>query len=323
MSAAELPFALPYGLHFLRPMWLLALPALWWIGWQLGRRAASDGAWARLIDADLLPSLTLDERQSGGFSPWPWITLAWTLATIALAGPAWDKQTGPAFQRSAATVLVLDLSPSMDARDLSPDRVSRARYALDDLLGGIGDGRVGLVAFGAEAYTVAPLTHDVATVRALLPPLVPDILPTAGDALTPALHEAERLLQGSPPTEARIVVVSDGVADPDEAADVARSLRARGMRISVLGIGSANSDGSPFTRFQPGPLQSLADAGGGRYSGLDDLGRFAASLSGSGAAQGGSRQADDVALSVWRDSGYWLVPLLLVLGTLLARRGWL
>src|SRR3546814_3900448 len=82
----------------------------------------------------------------------------------------------------------------MAARDLSPDRVTRARYALDDLLGAAHGARVALIAFSDEAYTVTPLTDDVATVRTLLPPLAPDIMPTPGDQLAPALAQAGKLL---------------------------------------------------------------------------------------------------------------------------------
>ncbi|WP_312632366.1 vWA domain-containing protein, partial [Mammaliicoccus sciuri] len=87
-------------------------------------------------------------------------------------------------------VVVLDLSPSMAAADLQPDRVTRARYAIDDLLGAARDARVGLVAFSDEPYTVSPLTDDVATVRALSQPLAPGIMPSAGDQLAPALRQA-------------------------------------------------------------------------------------------------------------------------------------
>ncbi|MFX9023860.1 VWA domain-containing protein, partial [Acinetobacter baumannii] len=81
----------------------------------------------------------------------------------------------------------------MAASDMTPDRVTRARYAVDDLLGAARDARVGLVVVSGEAYTVSPLTEDVATIRGLLPPLAPSIMPGSGDQLAPALETAAKL----------------------------------------------------------------------------------------------------------------------------------
>ena len=83
----------------------------------------------------------------------------------------------------------------MSAADLEPNRVTRARYVASDLLGEAHDNRVGLVVFAGESHTVTPLTSDVATVRMLLKPLAPGLMPESGDNLAPALQEAGRLLQ--------------------------------------------------------------------------------------------------------------------------------
>src|SRR3546814_9058068 len=131
------------ALHFLRPWWLLALvPAgalCVWLGW----RRRNTGSWAGIIDAELLASLRLETgiavRRS---APWPWLALAWSVALLALAGPSWQRDQTAAYRGSDAWVLVLDLSPSMAARDLSTDRVQPARYALDDLVGDAHGARV-------------------------------------------------------------------------------------------------------------------------------------------------------------------------------------
>src|SRR3546814_21164690 len=94
-------------------------------------------------------------------APWPWLALAWSVALLALAGPSWQRDQTAAYRGSDAWVLVLDLSPSMAARDLSPDRVTRARSALDDLLGAPHGARVPLIAFSDEAYTHPPPTPYV------------------------------------------------------------------------------------------------------------------------------------------------------------------
>jgi Ca-activated chloride channel family protein len=327
-----------HDFHFLRPGWLLALPVLLIALWWRARRGSTEGAWAQVIDADLLAALRLDERSTAsGLSPWPWLGLAWIVATLALAGPTWQRETSAAYRGSAAWVIVLDLSPSMAAEDVTPNRYTRARYALDDLLTAARDLRVALVVFSGEPHTVTPLTDDVATVRALLPPLAPNLMPTGGDELGPALDQAGQLLEASGAKTPRVVVITDGFADPSAAFGAAGRLRAKGADVSVVGIGTPA--GAPYAtprgfeqdergktrlaRFDAQPLRELARTGGGTYTSLDGLAAFGASLAREG---GGGREAsasDDVALTQWRDAGAWLLPALLLLSLALSRRGWL
>lgn len=323
--------------HFLRPAWLLALPPLLALAAWFALRRSRDGAWARLIDPALLPGLRLDGG-SGGRGPWPLLGLVWALAVLALAGPAWQRETTPAFRAPNAWVLVLDLSPSMAARDLAPDRVSRARYAIDDLLAAVGDGQVALVAFGDDAYTVTPLTRDVATVKALLPPLSPDILPAAGDHLAPALDVAAGLLQRAGATHGQVVVLTDGFDDPAAAFAAAGRLRSQGARLRVVSVGTRagapvpNADGSfgtdgkgatPLARLDPDRLRQLAASGGGDLTPLDALPDLIGRLRAAAAHTGGATLQQGVRVARWRDAGIWLLPVLLLGAALMGRRGWL
>jgi Ca-activated chloride channel family protein len=313
--------ALMQDFHFLRPAWLLALPLLWGLIFWLARRRGRDGNWTSLIDPELLPALRLDGGGQPGRSPWPWLALAWTLAALALAGPSWQRAPSPAYRGNAAWVLVLDLSPSMSATDLAPNRVTRARYALDDLLNAARDARVGLVVFGDESYTVTPLTDDVATVRALLPPLAPDIMPTAGDNLAPALERAGALLEHGGGRSGQVVVLTDGFADPAAAFDAAGKLRSRGVAVSVVGIGAPGpSSAGPLDVDR---LRQLAASGGGRYVDLAGLPALIGDLQAQAGHAGMARVKQDIRVAHWLDGGIWLLPFLLLLAAVLARRGWL
>lgn len=324
--------------HFLRPWWLLALPLLWLLVWWLARRRKQDGDWSSVIDAELLPALRLDAASASGMRPWPWLALLWTLAVLALAGPSWERDLTQAFRAPADWVFVLDLSPSMAAADVLPNRATRARYALDDLLGAARDARVGLVVFSGEAYAVTPLTQDVDTVRALLPPLAPDIMPSAGDHLAPALAEAEKLLQGSATHDQRIVVLTDGFDDPAAVLSAAAQLKAHGVTLSVVGIGTAvgaplknlsgsfvkNAQGqSQLARLDTEILKQLANTGGGAYVEIAQLPGLINYLKTAPRSATGATMAEGVEVAHWQDAGVWLLPLVLVLGGVLARRGWL
>jgi Ca-activated chloride channel family protein len=319
---------------FLRPLWLLALPLLLGLCYWLSGRHADQGGWAKLIDAELLPSLKLESAEKQRRSPWPWVALAWTLAALALAGPSWQSVSSSAFRGNATWVVLLDLSPSMKAADLLPDRITRARYALDDLLNAARDARVGLVAFGDEAYTVTPVTDDVATIKTLLPPLNPDIMPSAGDHLAPALQQAGKLIGDA--QGAQVIVLTDGFSDPAASFETAKKLQAAGVTVHVVGIGTAGGaplalsgggfaqnakGGLNLARLDVSQLEQLAVSGGGRYVTPAQLPSLIESLQARNEGLRGATQ--DVRVVHRLDGGIWLLPLLLIIAALLSRKGWL
>lgn len=322
--------------HFLYPDWLLALPPLIALAVWLARRRGRDGAWQRLLDGELLSLLRLSDSSAGG-SPWLLIGLVWTLAVLALAGPTWQRQITPAYRAPAAWIVALEVSPSMDAADVPPSRMARARYAVDDLLSAAQDARVGLVAFAGEAYTVAPLTSDVTTIRNLAQPLAPSLMPEAGDRLAPGLEEALHLLQASPGRDRQVIVLTDGFTDPAQALVTAQQLHRQGIEVNVVGVGTGGGAPQPdgnggfvrdasgqvvLTRLDSDLLQRVATAGGGRFVPLSALPQLIADLHAAGSRRISSGVAAHVRLSSWLNDGVWLLPALLLLAALVARRGW-
>lgn len=323
--------------HFLHPYWLPALPLLVALAVWLARRRGRDGAWQRLLDGELLPLLRLSEGGAGR-SPWLLIGLAWALAVLALAGPTWQRQITPAYRAPAAWIVALDVSPSMDAADVPPSRIARARYAIDDLLSAAHDARVGLIAFAGDPYTVAPLTSDVATISNLAQPLAPSLMPESGERLAPALQQAARLLQASPGRDRQVIVLTDGFTDPARALLTARQLHGRGINVNIIGVGTSAGAPEPngnggfvrnasgqvvLTRLDADLLRRVATAGGGRYVPLNALPELVSDLQGAGSREMSSGiAAPQVRLDSWLDDGVWLLPPLLLLAAFVARRGW-
>ena len=323
--------------HFLHPVWLLlALPLLLFAGW-LRMRQSRAGGWSKFMDAELVAVLRLE---SGRAATGPWLLFAavWTLSVLAIAGPAWQRLPSMGYRAPDDWVVVLDLSPSMTVADVSPDRATRARFAIDDLIGAARDARVGLIAFAGEAHTVVPLTSDVATIRGLLPPLSPALMPETGDDLGPALAQAGQLLRQSGSRHASIIVLSDGFKDPSEALSAAQKLAAQGAEVQVIGIGTA--DGAPLkdakgafihdaqgrsvlAKLPIDELQRVAAAGHGQYWALDHVKQLIAVLE---ARRANPLQENGVAtaqkVESWRNEGVWFMPPILLLALMLARRGW-
>jgi Ca-activated chloride channel family protein len=325
------------NLHFLHPAWLAALPLLFaFAAWQW-RRQRREGGWSRVIDADLLSLLRLPAGR--GESPWWIVILSWTLAVLALAGVTWQREQSAGYRAPSDWILVMDLSPSMAAADVPPDRATRARYVISDFLNAAEDTRVALVVFAGEAHTVAPLTTDVATVRALLPALSPNIMPESGDDLAPALDEVSRLMENAGSARPQIVILSDGISDPAHALAAAQGLRAHGATIDVIGIGTEHgapvpkreggfeldaNGNSVMSKLDADQLRRIAAAGGGDYVPESQARRLIGQLQQRRSYQARSSASDQAEqVSQWRNDGIWLLPLLLLCVPLLARRGWL
>ncbi|MEW7865497.1 tetratricopeptide repeat protein [Aeromonas diversa] len=183
-------------LTLLRPAWLLALIPwlLWW--WQ-GRRRQP------LLAAPLAHYLYA--AQPG---PRPWRPLAALLMIAALSGPALPRAE-MSFSGPPLDVWLLDLSSSMLATDPAPDRATRARLLLQDLLA-LDDGRrVALILFAADAYLAMPPTQDKEALGRLLPDLTPDVMPIQGSAPDRAVRLALTRLGAETPV--RLLLITDQI----------------------------------------------------------------------------------------------------------------
>lgn len=319
-------------LHFIRPAWLLALPVAIVLPWMWRHLRRPSGDWARICDPHLLRWLSVGEgaEQPRGIGPWV-AGLVLAVASVSLAGPSWQRLPDVSFAAQDARVIVVDLSQSMLAEDLRPNRLTRARFRLTDLMQDTTEGQVGLVAFAGDAYVVSPLTSDTNTIANMLPALRPDVVPVAGSRADRGLTLAAELLERTGLGGGEILLVTDS-ATPGVAA-LARDLAATGIITSVLAVGTPDGapipSGSGFVTDSQGnvviarldfeALQAVADAGGGRLSVLD---------SGAGAvspwrASDGTEFArrDERLGDRWRDAGPWFLLVLLPLIALGFRRG--
>lgn len=326
--------------HFVRPFWLLLLPLGIWLVWRLARGNASAGRWQTWVDEALQPLVLTAADSALRGKRWllTGAATACALAVLALAGPTWERMPVPALRSSEALVAVLDLSRSMDAGDMEPSRLERAKLKLLSLLQRRDSGQTGLVVFSAHAFTVTPLTTDTRTIAALVSSLSSDIMPSRGSYPEAGISRAAQLLRQAAASRGEILLVSDSAVSP-AAIELARELRSEGMTLHVMAVGTAQggpipqvgggflTDGSGqvvVNRVNLASLQRLAEAGGGQFSGLTpddrDLDRlFAGATSASGVL---ADDGEELRTEIWRDQGVWLVLVLLPLLALSFRRGW-
>ncbi|MFV2032011.1 MAG: VWA domain-containing protein, partial [Gammaproteobacteria bacterium] len=324
--------------HFLRPVWLLALLPLAALLWYLIKGRRMSRSWQAAVDPALLAHLLSGQVQVRRNWPLAMIILSATLAIIALAGPVWKKLPQPVFKQQSALVIALDLSRSMDANDIKPSRLMRARLKITDILAARREGQTALIAYAAEAFVVTPLTDDRATINALLPSLSTDIMPTQGSRADRALIQAYQLFENAGIRRGDILLVSDGFSQVEIDAMEQQLKQNNNFRLSVLGIGSEQGGpiplaGGGFMKDASGAIviagmpladmRVLARRGGGAYRSISaddqDIRALLKAIEISRLAQ--QAIASDQTADIWYEQGPWLILILLPVAALAFRRG--
>jgi len=321
---------------FLRPDWLWAVPLVIVGALLLARRQLGSGSWQNVVDPALAPHVLSRSASRKADYRWWLLGLGGVITVVALAGPAWQRIEQPVFRSDQALVVALDLSRSMDAQDVAPSRLMRARLKILDMLEQRGSGQTALVVYSANAFTVTPLTNDTDTIAALVNSLSTDIMPSRGSYPIAAIEKGQQLLEQAGAMVGEVLLITDGSSSP-AAERVARDLKTTGYTLSVLAVGT--NEGAPIPqlgggfvtdqsgniavpRLETHSLRALAAAGGGRFSQLSTDDRDLDYLL---SGEAGSRLASDESLATdrWREEGPWIVLLLLPLGAMAFRRGWI
>jgi Ca-activated chloride channel family protein len=234
--------------HFIRPLWLIATFVVFIALYLLKKYRCSQSGWQqflpRHLTAALLEGNSENNQQKTNTIHYLMIPLLiGLLAIIALAGPTWQKLPQPVYQIDRGSVLIMDMSYSMYATDLMPNRLTRARYKANDLLEQLNDGDVGLIAYAGDAFVISPITEDVNNITLLLPALSPDIMPELGSNPLSALMLADELLKNAGHVEGDIYWLTDGI-DSEDIQDITKWSREVPHRLNILGIGTKN--GAPI-----------------------------------------------------------------------------
>jgi Ca-activated chloride channel homolog len=321
--------------HFIRPYWLIAfIPYLVILTLSL-RSRLNRGNWSEICDAALLPYL-LQEKVVNQ-SRWPLTAgaIASLLMIVALAGPTWERLPAPVFRNDSALVIALDLSRSMDAEDIKPSRLIRARYKIADILKQRKDGQTALLVYAGAAFTVTPLTDDTETINSQLEALNTNIMPNQGSNTADVLNKAVNLFKQAGLQKGQILLITDE-ADVNKTLATAKALDS--YTLSILGVGTV--DGAPIAipeggflkdeqgtivvaKLNENELKTLAQTGNGIYQALTaddtDIRTLLSTLDQPTQMQG--KENRNVLLDLWSDKGPWLLLPVLPLAALMFRKG--
>jgi len=323
--------------YWFRPWWLLLLPLLGWLIWQLWHRQKRAGRWQMILPPAFHAALL--SGGNGRESKLPWVALgaAWVLTVFALLGPSWERVEQTSQKPADPLVVILELTPEMLATDVAPNRLEQARRKLLDLLQNRNDAQTAIVVYAGSAHTLVPLSDDLSTSRNLLDALKPSLMPEAGHRADLAVVKALALLEQGALGDGRILLIGSSLTD-QERQGIRYAFRGKSTQFLMLGVGTA--EGTPITQEdgsflkddqgailvprldEPG-LKAFANDLDGRYrhARLSD-----SDLRGLGLLDGPHNLRNDgqtLRLDTWADQGYWLLLPLLLLTACAGRRGWL
>ena len=321
--------------HFIRPLWLIMIPFIFFLIIVFKKRRLSVGNWGNIIDKKLIPYVLHRDQLKEDPKKWWLFTVTGILAVIAMAGPTWEKIQQPSFRADQALVIALDLSRSMNAQDLSPNRLTRGKLKILDILERRRSAQVALIVYSANAFTVTPLTSDSDTIISLINSLDTTIMPSRGSYPSAAIEKGIQLLKQAGASNGEILLVTDGGITSD-AFDSVEKLKNEGYKLSVLGVGT--EDGAPIPKESGGfvidnsgqiaiarleieDLIKLASIGGGTYTNLTSNDQDINMLL-SERVLDAEESDESLATDQWYEFGPWLLLLIVPLSSLFFRRGW-
>jgi Ca-activated chloride channel homolog len=200
---------------------------------------------------------------------------------IALARPQFGSKIEDVKKEGVEVIIALDVSNSMLARDIQPDRLGRAKQAISRLVDNLDNDRIGLIVFAGDAYTQLPVTTDYVSAKMFLSSIAPDMVPKQGTAIGSAINLGIRSFSPGEGKSKAMVVITDGENHEDDPLENAGEAAKSGVVIHTIGIGSAEGvpipmgGGSDYLRdpegntviskLDEGILKRIAVATGGTY----------------------------------------------------------
>lgn len=328
--------------HFIRPEWLLAIIPLIVVAYLFKRLKQSNTGWQQVLPSHLHARLLGGEQNSEEKKrtlPVGGLIFAWILSAIALAGPTWERLPQPVYNVKQGNVLVLDMSLSMRATDLGPDRLTRSRFKAIDLVNQLTDGEVGMVAYAGDAFIVSPLTEDVNNLITLIPSISPEIMPIPGSEPLRGFEVATDLLVNAGYKTGNIYWFTDGI-DREQYQALASFSESSPFAIHTLMIGT--QDGAPIRQVNgellkdsrgaivipkasPRELRAISSRSSGAFSRISaddsDISALVANPQFGDESLNPENDNELLQGDVWQDMGVYLIVLILPFAAYAFRRG--
>ncbi|MCD7932062.1 MAG: VWA domain-containing protein [Tannerellaceae bacterium] len=272
-------FAHPEYLYLLFILPLLLVFYIYALTWK--KRALRKYGSPALLRT-LMPEASL-KRQYLKF----WLLLgAICVMIFVIAGPQFDSKLETVKRQGVEIMICLDVSNSMLAEDVAPNRLEKSKQTLSRLTDGFVNDKVGLIVFAGDAFTQIPITSDYISARMFLPSIHPSMVSSQGTAIGAAINLALRSFTPNETTEKTIILITDGENHEDDAIGAATKAAEKGIKVNIVGMGQTQGAPIPvgmgnnflkdrdgqvvITRLNEQMCQEIAAAGKGIYVRVDN-----------------------------------------------------
>ncbi|KAF5076099.1 von Willebrand factor type A domain protein [anaerobic digester metagenome] len=268
-------FSNPEYLYF-----LLAIPVV--IAIYFGMYYSRKKALLRFGSIDLVKQLMPESSPQRGWIKFVVFLLALLFVIVGIAGPQFGSKLTEVKRKGIELIIALDVSNSMMAEDIKPNRLERAKLAISQLVDRLSSDRIGLIVFAGDAYVQLPVTGDYVSAKMFLSSINPGIVPKQGTAIGSAINLAVSSFSPQPETKKVIIVISDGENHEDDPISAAAKAAEQGVIVHTIGIGSPQ--GAPIPVTGSGNQQALwkDEKGGVVVTRLDEETLSKVAVSGNG-----------------------------------------
>ncbi|MCC8134005.1 MAG: VWA domain-containing protein [Tannerellaceae bacterium] len=267
---------------FLYLLFLLPVVVVFYMYTILQKRKAIRKYGNPTLLSELMPEVSY-KRQHLKF----WLLLAaMTMVIFIIAGPQFGSKLETVKRQGVEIMVCLDVSNSMLAEDVAPNRLDKSKQMLSRLTDGLTNDKVGLIVFAGDAFTQIPITSDYISAKMFLSSISPSMVSTQGTAIGAAINLAVRSFTPSETSDKTIILITDGENHEDDAIGAATKAAERGIRVNIVGMGLPNGVPIPiggnnnFMRDKEGNVvvtklneqmcQEIAAAGQGMYVRADN-----------------------------------------------------
>lgn len=262
-------------------IWLLIIPIFVGLAYSVYRWRISTRA--QFADSKLLKKLLPLQSNTRYWGGVFLLSLGIFLAVLALMDPLYGEEEVKVKREGIDIIYALDLSNSMNAEDVVPSRLERAKKIISESVNRLGGDRVGLIVFAADAYSISPLTNDYAAIQSYISSASPDLISQQGTNFSAVMRKAVEMFENAPTTGKMLVILSDGEDNENSVSDANNLAKKNNIHVVALGIGTKNGGPIPMhiggfqeykldkygetviSKLDESSLQSIAKASSGLY----------------------------------------------------------
>lgn len=232
-----------HNFHFIRPFWLIALPIIILFYFKYFKGMKNKSSWEGVFDKHLLDFLLIknsgNNRKKIGYA----VLTGMISSIIILSSPTWSKTEAANVEPENPVMILLSLSSDMLNNDVSPNRLSRAKFKISDLISELQTAQIGLIVYNDEPYLVSPITNDINLIENTITNIDETIMPSNGDRLDRALSFAIKRFKEAKYHQGNIIIITSDVGERlDLASNSIKSIANSSYKISILNINNKKNE---------------------------------------------------------------------------------